>query len=64
MSEEAEKEEHPQQGALRQRRYDMTETTEITATWLKLFQNQSLLLLEKLNELPLDAEADLCGPPG
>ncbi|HBT3269104.1 TPA: Rop family plasmid primer RNA-binding protein, partial [Klebsiella pneumoniae] len=26
----------------------------------KFIQNQSLLLLEKLNELDLDAEADLC----
>ncbi|PAW13239.1 Rop family plasmid primer RNA-binding protein, partial [Klebsiella pneumoniae] len=26
----------------------------------KFIQNQSLLLLEKLNELDLDVEADLC----
>ncbi len=31
-----------------------------TPNMAKFIQNQSLLLLEKLNELALDVEADLC----
>ncbi|HBZ2955305.1 TPA: Rop family plasmid primer RNA-binding protein [Klebsiella pneumoniae] len=39
----------------------MTKQQKTALNMAKFIQNQSLLLLEKLNELDLDAEADLCG---
>ena len=38
----------------------MTKQQKTALNMAKFIQNQSLLLLEKLNELDLDAEADLC----
>lgn len=38
----------------------MTKQQQTALNMAKFIQNQSLLLLEKLNELDLDAEADLC----
>ena len=41
----------------------MTKQQKTALNMAKFIQNQSLLLLEKLNELDLDAEADLCETP-
>ena len=38
----------------------MTKQQKTALNMAKFIQNQSLLLLEKLNELDLDVEADLC----
>ena len=38
----------------------MTKQQQTALNMAKFIQNQSLLLLEKLNELDLDVEADLC----
>ena len=38
----------------------MTKQQKTALNMAKFIQNQSLLLLENLNELDLDAEADLC----
>jgi ABC-type enterochelin transport system ATPase subunit len=38
----------------------MTKQQKTTLNMAKFIQTQSLLLLEKLNELDLDTEADLC----
>ncbi|MFM4041499.1 Rop family plasmid primer RNA-binding protein [Klebsiella quasipneumoniae] len=38
----------------------MTKQQKTALNRAKFIQNQSLLLLEKLNELDLDVEADLC----
>ena len=38
----------------------MTKQQKTALNMAKFIQNQSLLLLEKLNERDLDAEADLC----
>ncbi|ECQ0146939.1 Rop family plasmid primer RNA-binding protein [Salmonella enterica] len=38
----------------------MTKQQKIALNMAKFIQGQSLLLLEKLNELDLDVEADLC----
>ncbi|EDV4895010.1 Rop family plasmid primer RNA-binding protein [Enterobacter hormaechei] len=38
----------------------MTKQQKMTLNMAKFIQAQSLLLLEKLNELDLDTEADLC----
>ncbi|POI43168.1 Rop family plasmid primer RNA-binding protein [Klebsiella pneumoniae] len=38
----------------------MGKILKLLITWLNSSENQSLLLLEKLNELDLDVEADLC----
>ncbi len=38
----------------------MTKQQKTALNMAKFIQNQSLLLLEKLNELALDVEADLC----
>ncbi len=38
----------------------MTKQQKTALNLAKFIQNQSLLLLEKLNELDLDVEADLC----
>ncbi|MDM7114850.1 Rop family plasmid primer RNA-binding protein [Klebsiella pneumoniae] len=38
----------------------MTKQQKTALNMAKCIQNQSLLLLEKLNELDLDVEADLC----
>lgn len=38
----------------------MTKQQKTTLNMAKFIQAQSLLLLEKLNELDLDTEADLC----
>lgn len=38
----------------------MTKQQKTALNMAKFIQNQSLLLLEKLNGLDLDAEADLC----
>ncbi|MBF8090493.1 Rop family plasmid primer RNA-binding protein, partial [Klebsiella pneumoniae] len=38
----------------------MTKQQKTALNMAKFIQHQSLLLLEKLNELDLDAEADLC----
>ncbi|SVL66413.1 RNA one modulator-like protein [Klebsiella pneumoniae] len=39
----------------------MTKQQKTALNMAKFIQNQSLLLLEKLNELDLDVEADCCG---
>ncbi|MCE4099301.1 Rop family plasmid primer RNA-binding protein [Klebsiella pneumoniae] len=41
----------------------MTKQQKTALNMAKFIQNQSLLLLEKLNELDLDAEAALCKKP-
>jgi hypothetical protein len=41
----------------------MTKQQKTALNMAKFIQNQSLLLLEKLNELDLDVEADLCETP-
>ncbi|MEB2307657.1 Rop family plasmid primer RNA-binding protein [Citrobacter braakii] len=38
----------------------MTKQQKIALNMAKFIQGQTLLLLDKLNELDLDAEADLC----
>lgn len=38
----------------------MTKQQQTALNMAKFIQNQSLLLLEKLNELDLDDEADIC----
>ncbi|PCR36740.1 Rop family plasmid primer RNA-binding protein, partial [Klebsiella pneumoniae] len=38
----------------------MTKQQKTALNMAKFIQNQSLLLLEKLNEFDLDVEADLC----
>lgn len=38
----------------------MTKQQKTALNMAKFIQNQSLLLLEKLNELDLDGEADMC----
>lgn len=39
----------------------MTKQQKTALNMAKFIQDQSLLLLEKLNELDLDGEADMCG---
>ncbi|WP_241379608.1 Rop family plasmid primer RNA-binding protein [Klebsiella pneumoniae] len=41
----------------------MTKQQKTALNMAKFIQNQSLLLLDKLNELDLDVEADLCETP-